>query len=145
MITLIGKDLAKEGNSFIFYGPADECEKCRFKSSCVDSLEKNRKYIIKSVKENGQKCPIHDENEVLPVVIERANIAVLSDSKNIFEGSTFRYEPLVCDENCEYKPYCFPEGLIPGDKCVIMENEGKHKGICKKGYDLHKLELAFVI
>ncbi len=40
MITLIGKDLAKKGNEFIFYGSVDECENCRFKASCVDSLEK---------------------------------------------------------------------------------------------------------
>lgn len=40
MITLIGKDLAKKGNEFIFYGSVDECESCRFKASCVDSLEK---------------------------------------------------------------------------------------------------------
>ena len=26
MITLIGKDLAKKGNEFIFYGSVDECE-----------------------------------------------------------------------------------------------------------------------
>jgi len=145
MITLIGKDLAKEGISFIFYGPATECEDCRFKSSCVDSLEKNRKYIIKDVKDNDQNCPIHDENLVIPVEIERANIFVLSDSKNIFEGSTLRYEPLECDEICEFKDHCFPEGLIEGDKCIVMKNEGKHTGKCIKGYDLNKLELAFVI
>ena len=43
MITLIGKDLASEGTEFVFLGPAEECESCRFKSSCVGSLEVNRK------------------------------------------------------------------------------------------------------
>ena len=52
MITLIGKDLAKEGNEFVFYGPAEECETCRFKASCVDSLEKNRKYKNIEVRDN---------------------------------------------------------------------------------------------
>ena len=46
MITLIGKDLAKKGNEFIFYGSVDECESCRFKASCVDSLEKNIKSLM---------------------------------------------------------------------------------------------------
>ncbi|WP_409200858.1 UPF0179 family protein [Methanobrevibacter sp. DSM 116169] len=145
MITLIGKDLAKKGNSFIFYGPAEECEDCRFKSSCVDSLDENRKYIITGVRDNEQKCHIHDENLVLPVEIERANISVLSDSKNIFPGSTFTYEPLDCDETCEYHDYCFPEGLIKGDKCIILENDGKHIGKCRKDYNLNKLDLGFVI
>ncbi|MDL2246857.1 UPF0179 family protein [Methanobrevibacter sp. OttesenSCG-928-K11] len=145
MITLIGKDLAEKGLSFIFYGPSKECESCRFKSSCVDSLEENRKYIIKDVRDNEQKCPIHDENIVLPVEIDRANINVLSNSKNIFEGSIFNYTPTECDEDCEFKNCCFPEGLIEGDKCIILENKGKHIGKCIKGYDLYNLELGFVI
>ena len=51
MITLIGKELAREGVSFIFHEPAEECESCRFKSSCVDSLEEGHRYTI--VGDNG--------------------------------------------------------------------------------------------
>ena len=89
MITLIGKDLAKVGNEFVFYGPADECKSCRFKASCVDSLELNRKYEIIDVRDNEQKCPIHAENIVIPVEVDRSNITLLSPSKSIFEGSSF--------------------------------------------------------
>ena len=39
MITLIGKDLAQKGVEFVYFGSVEECENCRFKSSCVDSLE----------------------------------------------------------------------------------------------------------
>lgn len=145
MITLIGKDLAKEGSSFIFYGPAEECESCRFKSSCVDSLEKGRKYEITGVRDNEQKCPIHGENTVVPVDVERASIDLLTNSKNIFEGSTFQYTPIECDEDCEFKKYCVPEGLIENDKCIIIKNNGKHKEKCKKGYILNNITLAFVI
>ncbi len=145
MITLIGKNLAKKGNKFTFYGPCEECESCRFKSSCVDSLEINRKYIIKEVRDNEQKCEIHDENSVVPVEVERAEIDLLSPSKSIFEGSTFTFTPPECDENCEFRDCCFPEGLIEGDKCIIIKNNGKHKGGCKKGYKLNKLRLAFVV
>ncbi|WP_178647564.1 UPF0179 family protein [uncultured Methanobrevibacter sp.] len=144
MITLIGKDLAKKGTSFIFYGPAEECESCRFKSSCVDSLEEGRKYDIIEVRDNEQKCPIHSENIVVPVEVERASIKLLTNSKNVFEGSTFRYVPIDCDEECEFKEYCVPEGLIEGDKCIIIESEGKHKGECKMGYLLNNITLAFV-
>ena len=145
MITLIGKDLARPGVSFVFYGPAEECKSCRFKPSCVDSLEKNRKYEIIEVKDNEQKCPIHGENSVIPVVVERADIDLLSNSKNIFEGSTFEYSAPECSENCEYHDECFPEGLADGDKCIIIKNHGKHHGECKKGYKLNKLTLGFVI
>ena len=145
MITLIGKDLAKEGLKFIFQGPSEECESCKFKSSCVDSLELNRKYVIKGIRDNEQKCPIHDENLVIPVEVERAEIDLLTSSKSIFEGSTFTYNPSECNESCEFKDCCFPDGLIEGDKCIILKNNGKLKDVCKKGYILNKLRLAFVI
>ena len=144
MITLIGKDLAQKGVEFIYLGPAEECENCRFKSSCVDSLELNRKYVITDVKDNEQKCPVHSQNVVIPVEIERAQIDVLTTSKNIFEGSTFTYDAPECDEYCEFHDLCFPDGLIEKDKCIVLKNQGKHKE-CKKGYALNKLTVAFVI
>ena len=83
MITLIGKDLAKKGQEFVFLGPAEECENCRFKSSCVGNLEVNRKYVVVGVKENEQKCPIHSGGVVIPVEIDRAKIDLLTPSKNM--------------------------------------------------------------
>lgn len=145
MITLIGKDLAKEGVEFVYLGPADECSDCKFKSTCVGNLEEKRKYVITEVKDNEQKCPIHAENKVIPVEIERAEIDILTTSKNIFEGSTFTFNAPECDENCEFHDLCFPEGLIENDKCIVIKNQGKHKGECKKGFKLNKLTLAFVI
>ncbi|MBR2558285.1 MAG: UPF0179 family protein [Methanobrevibacter sp.] len=145
MITLIGKDLAKEGNEFIFYGPAEECNDCRFKSSCVGNLEEGRKYKITDIKDNEQKCPIHAENTVIPVEVERSQITILTTSKNIFEGSTFTYDVPDCDENCDFRDLCFPEGLKDKDKCIVLGNEGKHKNECKKGLILNKLTLGFVI
>ena len=145
MITLIGKDLAKEGQEFVFLGPADECENCRFKSSCIGSLEENRKYVVTDVKENEQKCPIHSGGAVIPVEIDRAEIDVLTTSKNIFEGSTFTYNAPDCDEKCDFHDLCFPDGLIEDDKCIVLENHGKHKEKCKKGFNLNKLTLGFVV
>lgn len=145
MITLIGKDLAKKELDFIFYGPAEECKSCRFKSSCVDSLDEGRKYRITDVRDNEQKCPIHDGNRVVPVEVERAPINLLTPSRNVFEGSTFQYTPIDCDEDCEFKEYCIPEGLMENDKCIIIESNGKHREKCKKGYRLNNITLAFVI
>ncbi|MBQ6099066.1 MAG: UPF0179 family protein [Methanobrevibacter sp.] len=144
MITLIGKSLAKKGQEFVFLGPADECEDCRFKSSCVGNLEVNRKYEIVDIKDNEQKCPIHAEETVIPVEVDRAKITLLTESKNIFEGSTFTFNAPDCDETCEYHDLCFPEGLEENDKCIVLKNDGKHKD-CIKGYNLNKLTLGFVI
>lgn len=145
MITLIGKDLAREGQEFVFLGPAGECENCRFKSSCVDNLEKNRKYVVTGVKDNEQKCPIHSGGLVIPVEVDRAKIDLLTDSKSIFEGSTFTFNAPDCDEKCDFHDLCFPDGLVENDKCIVLENNGKHTEECKKGYKLNKLTLGFVI
>ena len=48
-------------------------------------------------------------------------------------------------ENCDFHDLCFPEGLIENDKCIVLENIGKHDGECKKGFKLNKLTLGFVI
>lgn len=145
MITLIGKDLAKKDQEFVFLGSAEECENCRFKSSCVGNLEENRKYVVVDVKDNEQKCPIHSGGSVVPVEVELAKIDLLTASKNIFEGSTFTFNAPNCDEKCDFHDLCFPEGLKENDKCIVLENDGKHKEECKKGYKLNKLTLGFVI
>ena len=146
MITLIGKSLAKKGREFVFLGPADACEDCRFKSSCIGNLEKDRKYEIIDVKDNEQKCKIHAEETVIPVEVDRAKINLLTQSKSIFEGSTFTFNAPDCDEEtCEFRDLCFPEGLMENDKCIVLKNDGKHKEECKKGYKLNKLTLGFVI
>ncbi len=124
MITLIGKDLAKEGQEFVFLGPADECENCRFKSSCIGNLELNRKYVVTGIKENEQNCPIHSGGKVIPVEVDRAKIDILTTSKNIFEGSTFTFNAPDCDENCEFLDLCFPDGLVENDKCIVLDNGG---------------------
>ena len=145
MITLICKDLAKKGQEFVFLGPAEECESCRFKSSCVGNLEKNRKYEVIDVKDNEQKCPIHSGETVIPVEVDRAKIDLLTESKSIFEGSTFTYNAPDCDETCDFHDLCFPDGLEENDKCIVLKIDGKHTEECKKGYRLNKLTLGFVI
>jgi uncharacterized protein (UPF0179 family) len=145
MITLIGKDLAKKGQEFVFLGPAEECKDCRFKSSCVENLEVNRKYVVTDVKENEQNCPVHAGEKVIPVEVDRAEIDLLTTSKSIFEGSTFTFNAPDCDEACDFHDLCFPDGLVENDKCIVLENNGKHKEKCKKGLKLNRLTLGFVI
>ena len=145
MITLIGKKKKKKGQEFVFLGPAEECESCRFRSSCVGNLEKNRKYEVIDVKDNEQKCPIHSGETVIPVEVDRAKIDLLTESKSIFEGSTFTYNAPDCDETCDFHDLCFPDGLEENDKCIVLKNDGKHTEECKKGYRLNKLTLGFVI
>ena len=117
MITLIGKELAREGVSFVFYEPAEECSDCRFKASCVDSLKKGHRYTITEVRDVEQKCPIHENDKVQVVAVENAEFTILTDSKGVFEGSSFDFKRQGCsNKDCDFRHMCFPDGISKEEK-----------------------------
>ncbi|MEM4525361.1 MAG: UPF0179 family protein [Methanothermobacter sp.] len=143
MITLIGEKLAKKGLNFMYYEPAKACEDCRYKSVCIDPLETGRIYRIKEVKDIEHTCPIHENRKVKVVEIEKAKIKALIDAKKAFEGSVILFETPECDEKCDMRSLCFPEGIKASDKCKILKNFGKVDE-CKKGYKLNKVLLEII-
>ncbi|HMK54683.1 MAG TPA: UPF0179 family protein [Methanobacteriaceae archaeon] len=143
MITLIGTNLAEKGLKFMHYGPSSQCEGCRFKATCIDSLEEGRMYRIKDVKDAKQPCPIHNGGEVQVVEVDRALTKVLVDSKRAFEGSRFSYNPPQCNEDCSLRSLCFPEGLYKDDKCKIVKKLGKPKEKCPKGFELTRVLVKY--
>ncbi len=136
MITLIGTNLAIKGLEFLHCGAATACENCRFKNTCIDTLEEGRIYQITNVKDTQHPCPIHEGGKVKVVEVEKANIQGLIDSKKAFEGSNFQFNPPKCDVDCEAKHLCFPKGIYVDDKCKIAKNLGKSPVECAKGLDL---------
>lgn len=136
MITLVGKNLAHKGLEFIHYDASAQCGSCRFKSTCIDSLEKGRMYRITDVKGTEHPCPIHEGGKVRVVEVERADINALIDSKKAFEGSVIVFKTPECDRECIMRDLCFPEGLYEGDKCKIVENQGKSPNQCVNGLNL---------
>lgn len=143
MITLIGKKIAKKGLVFMHCGAAPECEECRFKGTCVDSLEEGRLYIIRNVKDAEQKCQLHEGQKVKVVEVDKANIKALVDSKRAFEGSMISIKSPECEETCEMHEMCFPEGLYDGDKCKIVKTLGRPSKKCTRGYDLNTVILKY--
>lgn len=136
MITLIGRELAQKGLKFMHYGPATECEGCRFKTTCIDSLEPGRMYTIRDVKEKEQPCQIHSGGKVKVVDVRKSIIKAAIDSKRAFEGSNIIFSPPDCHEECPMRELCFPEGLYLDDKCKIVKKIGKPKEKCPKGLNL---------
>jgi len=141
MITLIGEDLAKKDLVFLFNKAAKECEDCKFKTSCVESLDEGRKYKIVNVRDNHQFCPIHDKDKVNVVEVEKADITTCIDAKKSFKGSTLNYNTLDCNIKCIYHKFCFADGLKENDKCTIEKILEKHVEGCVKGYSLAKVVL----
>ena len=136
MITLIGKNLAEKGLKFMHYGSSAECEGCRFKNTCIDTLEIGRMYIITDVKDTEHPCPIHESGKVKVVEVERAEIETLVDSKKAFEGSMIMFKSPECQKECTMRDLCFPEGLKEGDKCNIVKNLGNSPNKCINGLNL---------
>lgn len=143
MITLIGINLAEKGLEFMHYGPAAACEKCRFKNTCIDTLEEGRIYVIKDVKDTEHPCPIHEGEKVKVVLVEKSDIEAVIDSKKAFEGSNMVFNPYDCDVECDIKHLCFPKGLYRNDRCKIIKNMGKPSVKCAMGHDLHKVVLRY--
>ncbi|WP_295617776.1 UPF0179 family protein [uncultured Methanobrevibacter sp.] len=138
MITLIGKELAKEGVSFVFHEPMEECTNCRFKASCIDSLEEGHRYVITEVRDVEQKCPIHEGEKVNVVVVEDAEFTILTDKKGVFEGSTFDFGRNGCsNKDCDYRHMCFPEGISKDEKGIYVKDLGKFKD-CPREKSLQK-------
>lgn len=143
MITLIGINLAEEGLEFMHYGPAAACEKCRFKNTCIDTLEEGRIYVITDVKDTQHPCPVHEGGKVRVVDVERTDIKALIDSKKAFEGSNIVFNPPECDVDCEMRHLCFPKGLYQDDRCKISKNIGNAHVKCAKGLDLRMVLLRY--
>ena len=137
MITLIGANLAEKDLEFIHCGEASACLKCRFKNTCIDTLEEGRVYIITDVKDTQHPCPIHEGGKVKVVEVEKSEIKALIDSKIAFEGSNIIFNPTPCDNECKQKDLCSPAGLYTNDRAKIVKNLGKPKMECAKGLDLN--------
>ncbi|MDK2893077.1 UPF0179 family protein [Methanohalophilus sp.] len=120
-ITLIGTQLAREGLEFIFEKGAPECEKCKFKSTCLD-LERGRKYRITGIRSDKvQECFVHEEGAYV-VEVEMAPIVAIIESRNAVEGATIRYKAPNCEtEDPAIYELCHPAGLKEGDKCIISK------------------------
>jgi hypothetical protein len=136
MITLIGNELAEKGLKFMHYGAANQCEKCRFKVTCIDSLEGGRMYKIREVKNTEHHCMVHNSGKVKVVDVEKATIKTAIDSKRAFEGSNIVFSSPNCKEDCSIRELCFPDGLYHEDKCKIIKKMGQPKEKCPKGLNL---------
>ena len=145
IVTLIGMKLAREGVEFVFTATPDECENCRMRSTCTNLDEGRRYRVVKVRSGTGHDCPIHDGGVIAVEVVE-PTIRAAIDSKKCFDRSKIIYEPKDCRFiDCKFREFCFPPGLIKGDKYVILNILGDLQDNCENARSLKVVELKRAI
>jgi len=110
-LTLVGKRLARPGQTFVYHGEADACEGCPYRDQCLNLVE-GRKYEVTSVRENAStlECGVHDTGvtavEVEPAA-KKANVA----SKGAYAGSKAELEGPCPHTECPSHEFCEPAGV----------------------------------
>lgn len=141
-VTLIGANLAKEGEEFIFLGASKKCAECKLKNACTN-LEIGRQYKVEKVRDEiKHDCYIHEDGACVVEVTE-APITAAIDAAYTFKNSKIVFEPPNCKEfDCELFDSCHPSGLKEGDKCTILEVIGDVPGDCKQRRGLKQVSMC---
>lgn len=94
--------------------------------TCIDNLERGRRYTIVMAKNIEHLCIMG--GTVTVVEVSEPEIVLFLDSKIAFQGMSVVYNP-DCT-GCEIGDTCMPVGLKKGDKIQITEVLGDAP--CKK-------------
>ncbi|NPA74962.1 MAG: UPF0179 family protein [Euryarchaeota archaeon] len=126
MITLVGKELAKEGLEFQYVGPLMECRACKLKNVCFN-LDEGKWYRVVKVRDKEHECKVHEGGKVVTVEVEEIPVPLLLDVKTVVEGEVIEYHRMNCHGECDDPTLCRPIGLRDGTKIKIVKIEGKVK------------------
>ncbi len=134
-VTLIGKNLAKEGTEFAYVGITKKCRNCKLKTVC-SNLKAGRSYKVLKVREKEHECDLH-QGGVVAIEIEKLPfVAVVK--KEQAEGTVTSFHEEDCEEiSC--KNYCFCHPSVNEKEYQIVEILGDIK--CPLGYKLKKVVL----
>jgi hypothetical protein len=138
-VTLIGKELAKNGLEFIYEGNIDDCGACKLNKAC-NNLKKGRRYRIVGVRKTSHNCPVH-LNGALSVEVVESPIPVLLNADMAIGNPRIQYEFSCSKLGCSNYDLCRPEGLVEGDKYVVVDIVGNAPDLCEKGRSLQLVEL----
>lgn len=131
LLTVLGNNLAKEGEVFIFLGPLSDCKGCKVKNICFH-LEPGRWYKVVGLRNVKHDCAVHEEG-VRVVEVESVPIEAALGKKKAIEGSTITFEPPRCrNVGCKNRMMCFPPGMETGGKLKVVK-VGKEVE-CPNGY-----------
>ena len=120
-ITLISDPLAKEGATFRYVGPADECDGCGLKEIC-HKLDPGRYYKVTKLRKVEHPCAVHLNDRVHVVEVEELPMETSIPQRKAMEAALIILDEPECPKKwCPNYLLCtLPEG-IRGKKILILE------------------------
>ncbi|HRX33014.1 MAG: UPF0179 family protein [Methanoregulaceae archaeon] len=138
-VTLIGTELAQTGLEFVYEGMIPDCESCPVKKAC-NNLKVGKKYRVVGIRPTRHACSVHLNGAQTVEVVESPIPALISADMAI-RNTKILFEFACSRENCTNYDLCHPEGIIEGEKYVVMDVIGNAPDICEKGRNLQLVEL----
>jgi len=138
-VTLIGKELAKNGLEFIYEGTIDDCTSCRLNKAC-NNLQKGRRYRVVGVRPTEHPCHVHLNGACTVEVIESPTPALVSADMAI-RHTKIQFECSCTREDCPNHALCHPDGIHDRHKYTIVDVLGAAPEHCEKGRTLHLVGL----
>lgn len=138
-VTLIGLELANTGVEFIYEGQLRECDGCRLIKAC-NNLQTGKRYRIVGIRPARHDCRVHQNGTCAVEVVESPVPALVSPEMAI-KNTRILYEYGCSRDACSSYPLCHPDGIIPGEKYIVMQVLGSSPEICERGRNLMLVEL----
>jgi uncharacterized protein (UPF0179 family) len=138
LVTLVGEQLAVEGEEFTYLGSNSECRNCQLKTVCFN-LKPGRNYRITKLRDKYHECNIHEGN-VIVVEVEELPLTV-AVPKDLPKGTTTTVEKTECKNiGCDSYEICTNTALQNGKTYTIMKVYEKIK--CPRHYELYKVDVS---
>ena len=138
-VTLVGTVLARPGVEFIYEGEAPGCESCKVKKAC-NNLQTGHKYRIVTVRTTHHECAVH-LNGATAVEVTEAPITILISPEMAIINSKIKPDFSCNKGDCRSFDLCRPEGVVEGEKYMVVDVLGNAPDICEKGRMLKLVEI----
>jgi hypothetical protein len=138
LVTLVGEQLAVEGQEFTYLGSNNECRNCQLKTVCFN-LKPGRKYRITKLRDKNHDCAIH-EGKVVVVEVEELPLTVAVPTQ-LTEGSTTTVEKTTCKNiGCDSFEICTSTALQNGKTYTVTKVYEKIQ--CPRNFELYKADVT---
>jgi uncharacterized protein (UPF0179 family) len=138
LVTLVGEQLAVEGEEFTYLGSNSECRNCQLKTVCFN-LKPGRRYRITKLREKNHDCNLH-EGKVVVVEVDELPLTV-AVPKELSEGKTTTVKKQDCRNiGCDSFEICTNMGLQNGRNYMVKKVYEKIN--CPKNHELYRVDIT---